>query len=110
MSPANRSQRAALALYLLTALPVLSGAIPVLDMQRGDGRPLVESHHHPETHCFPHNHLICIQQHASQWAVAGTSPVPTTAGTMALPGIPDPPPPPYATQVTLPHPRAPPVS
>ena len=55
------------ALILLAALPILSGAIPILDLMVGDGKPAVETHHIPGTHGFPHNHLLCIQHQASQW-------------------------------------------
>ena len=44
----------------------LTEYIPVLDMMVGDGGPVVEAQHHPDTHGFPHNHLLCIQQQANQ--------------------------------------------
>ncbi len=93
----------------MAGLPALSGAIPVLDMMVGDGRPAVEARHHPDTHGFPHNHLICIQQQANQWVIPSLDLLPAgVAGVL---------PPVYTdaglvfrtTQLSLPHSRAPPL-
>lgn len=56
------------ALWILMAVPALAGIIPFLDVWPEDTRTGIEDHHHPGTHGFPHNHLICIQQESNQWA------------------------------------------
>lgn len=61
-------------LALMIVIPVLSGVIPILDMWPEDCRVGVEDHHHPGTHGFPHDHRICIQQQANQWAPGGDLP------------------------------------
>ncbi len=61
-------------LGLMILIPVLSGVIPILDMWPEDCRVGVEDHHHPGTHGFPHDHRICIQQQANQWAPGGDLP------------------------------------
>lgn len=69
--PMNRkpmSQRG-IALVLAATLTALGGVIPVLDLVVGDGTAAVEAEHHPGTHGFPHNHLICIQHQANQWVL-----------------------------------------
>ena len=98
------------ALTLLGVLPVLSGAIPVLDMMVGDGRDAVESEHVPGTHGFAHDHSICIQQQANQWFAVDATPVFLVALAFALPELP------YSNrygttpQLILPHSRAPPFA
>lgn len=98
------------ALHLLGALPALAVAIPLLDLMASDGRPGVETHHHPGTHGFPHNHLICIQQQADQWApssdpgappevLAPDGPAPLGPVVSAI-----------VAPVELPRPRAPPAA
>ncbi len=96
------------ALLLLGSLPGLSATIPLLDFMVGDGGAAVEARHHPETHGFPHNHLICVQQQASQWAPTVGSHVPFSVSALSLPGQPDPTPSTPTARITLPHPRAPP--
>ncbi len=95
-------------LLLLGLLPSVSASVPVLDTMPKDGRIGVESHHHPGTHGFPHNHLICIQQAASHWVEAeGTPPAPQ-AVEIQLPPSPDAPGPIHSARPHLPHSRAPP--
>ncbi|MGD2121959.1 MAG: hypothetical protein PVJ76_09445 [Gemmatimonadota bacterium] len=109
MSRDTSSWRKALSVYLLAGLPALSCAIPVLDMMVGDGGAAVEARHHPGTHGFPHNHLICIQQQANQWVMPSLDLLPMAVAAFTLPAFPErggffrP------TQLSLPHPRAPPL-
>ena len=99
------------ALAVIAALPVLSGVIPVLDMAAEDTRDGIEDHHHPGTHGLPHDHLICIQQQASQWAPASALPGSTTVRAMVVPELPPPSEAPIPKQGALsPRPRAPPVT
>ncbi len=62
------------ALWILAAVPILTGVVPVLDVWADDTRVGIEDHHHPGTHGIPHNHLICIQQQASHWAPSADLP------------------------------------
>ena len=96
------------ALLVLAALPTLSATIPVLDVVVGDGRPAVETRHHPGTHGYPHNHLICIQQQANQWAPSFDAPLlPLLAATRAPASVVLKQPV-RSTQILLPRPRGPP--
>jgi hypothetical protein len=98
------------ALLLLAALPTLNGTIPVLDVMVGDGKDAVEAQHHPDTHGFPHNHLLCIQHQASQWG-PGRDVVPALVlGTIAFSAFPNLAAPPLSGQVSLPRARAPPLA
>ena len=95
-------------LLLLLLLPSMGASIPLLDVMPEDGRPGIESHHHPGTHGLPHNHLICIQQAASQWVQSNALPPSTPTGEIRLLPAPD-----SATPVLprirhLPRSRAPP--
>ncbi len=99
-----------MAVTLLGTLPALATTIPLLDLVVGDGGAAVESRHHPETHGFPHNHLICIQQQANQSAPSGYNPTPSPGEAFLIPGHPDPGHPPFVTPLTLPRPRAPPAA
>ena len=78
-----------LALMLLAVLPTLSGAIPILDVMVGDWNAAVEAEHHPGTHGFPHNHLICIQHEASQSIPGCDVPLPLVLATLGLPAFPN---------------------
>ena len=98
------------AMTLLGTLPALAVTIPILDLIVGDGRPAVETHHHPGTHGFPHNHLICIQQQANQWAPSGFNPTPRVSEAFAPPEFADPAPLPFVASIPLHHPRAPPTA
>ena len=98
------------ALALLGTLPVLSGVIPILDVMVGDGKPAVEEHHIPGTHGYPHDHTICIQQQANQWAPAPALSLPAASQAFVLPDLTV-----AVSTVTVqqryrPQPRAPPVS
>ena len=64
---------------ILGVLPILSAAIPVLDVWGEDSRVGIQDHFHPESCGYPHNHLICIQQSASQWAPGAEPPPPFRA-------------------------------
>jgi hypothetical protein len=110
MSREIQSLRKALAVFLMAGLPALSCAIPVLDLMVGDGGPAVEAHHHPDTHGFPHNHLICIQQQANQWVMPSLDLLPGAVAFFALPAFRDPGAVFRTTQFALPHPRAPPLA
>ena len=72
---------------LLVGLPALSCAIPILDLMVGDGGPAIEARHHPDTHGFPHNHLICIQQQANQWLMPSLDLFPSVVASMTLPAF-----------------------
>ena len=98
------------ALSLLGTLPVLNGVIPVLDVMVGDGRPAVESHHIPGTHGYPHDHSICIQQHANRWAPSGGMPVAFASVAVTLPDLPTTRVTPPVRDLFQPRPRAPPVA
>jgi hypothetical protein len=50
----------------------------------GDGKPAVEAHHIPGTHGYPHDHSICIQHEASQWAPAAALSLPAASEALAL--------------------------
>ena len=97
------------ALSVLAALPTLSATIPVLDVVVGDGRPAVETRHHPGTHGYPHNHLICIQQEANQWAPSLDAPLPLVLAAIRAPALLDVKQPVRASRLLLPRPRAPPI-
>ena len=98
------------ALILVATLPALSGTIPILDLMVGDGKAAVEAEHLPGTHGFPHNHLICIQHQASQWAPGcDASPVLGPARS-ALLEIPFADTPIFAGEILLPRARAPPAA
>ena len=109
MSRDIKRTRRPLALYLLAALPALSCAIPMLDLMVGDGSPAVEAQHHPGTHGYPHNHLICIQQQANQWVMPSNDLLPTIVASAVLPADPDFDPALPTTQLSLPRSRAPPL-
>jgi hypothetical protein len=98
------------ALVLLAALPTLSGTIPILDVMVGDGKAAVETHHHPGTHGFPHNHLLCIQHQASQWVMAWEIPLPLNLATVHLPASPNSISLIRLGQISLPRARAPPFA
>ena len=98
------------ALLLLGTLPALPATLPLLDFLVGDGRAAVESQHHPDSHGFPHNHLICIQQQASFWAAPNVSPVPVAEGALSLPPPLEPVNLPFQGPIRLPRSRAPPVA
>ncbi len=104
-----RTWRSLLAVSLTTVLPVLSCAIPILDLMVGDGTHAMEAEHHPETHGFPHNHLICIQQQANQWVVPDNDLLPRVVSPISLPELPDPAWGSWTTHLSLPHSRAPPA-
>jgi hypothetical protein len=110
MSRDIQSWRKAFAVYLLAGLPALSCAIPALDMMVGDGGPAVEAQHHPDTHGFPHNHLICIQQQANQWVMPSLDLLPAAVASFSLPAFRHRGTALRTTQLTLPHPRAPPLA
>ena len=76
------------ALVLLAALPTLSGLIPILDVMVGDGGAAVEAEHHPGTHGFAHNHLLCIQHQASQWVPGSDARLPLSLTAQTLPAFP----------------------
>jgi hypothetical protein len=95
--------------YLLAALPALSCTIPILDLMVGDGNPAVEAQHHPGTHGYPHNHLICIQQQANQWVMPSHDLLPRIVAAVLLPALPDRGPSYRSTQLSLPYSRAPPL-
>ena len=98
------------ALILVATLPALSGTIPVLDLMVGDGKAAVEAEHLPGTHGFPHNHLICIQHQASQWA-SGCDATPALAPARAsLLAIPFADTPIFPGEILLPRARAPPAA
>jgi len=97
-----------LSLTLLLVLTSLNGAIPVLDMVVGDGGAAVEAKHHPSTHGPPHNHLICIQQHANHWAPTNDPTVPPKGETVRVQPPFDTPHSAGAGQLSLPRSRAPP--
>jgi len=99
------------ALWILVAVPALSGTIPILDMLPADTRAGIEEHHHPGTHGFAHNHLICIQQESNQWAPAPHVPnpavVPLSAGQRILPASIRPA---WKRALLSPRPRSPPAA
>jgi hypothetical protein len=98
------------ALVLAAALTTLSGVIPVLDLVVGDGTPAVEAEHHPGTHGFPHNHLICIQHQANQWVAGADISTQLVLATVLLPNETDPTPLFRQNQTLLPPARAPPLA
>jgi hypothetical protein len=96
------------ALALIGILPILSGVIPILDLMVGDGKPGVEAHHIPGTHGYPHDHSICIQQQANQWAPTPALSLPKASDAFKIPDCPA-----TASRVSVqdlyrPQPRAPP--
>ncbi len=97
------------ALALCTVITALSATIPILDVIVGDLRPAVETHHHPGTHGFPHNHSICIQQEANQWVPVCDAPPPLVVASVALPAVPAFTPPIHSDLIWLPDSRAPPT-
>ena len=97
------------ALALCTVIPALSATIPILDVIAGDARTAVETRHHPGTHGFPHNHSICIQQEANQWAPACDAPPSLVVALVSLPAVPDFTTPTRSTLIWLPESRAPPT-
>ena len=98
------------ALILVATLPTLNGTIPILDLMVGDGKAAVETQHHPETHGFPHNHLICIQHEASQWVPGCDPPPPLGLVAETLPSFPGSDFPIHSDQIFLPRARAPPAA
>ena len=105
-----RNWRRLVASTLMAGLPVLSCVVPVLDLMVGDGTHAVEAEHHPGTHGFAHNHLICIQQQANQWVVPSDDLLPSVVGALALPISTDPGLETTTTHLLLPHSRAPPLA
>lgn len=97
-------------LVLLALLPSLGASISVLDIMPEDGRTGIESQHHPGTHGLPHNHLICIQQAASQWVKTCGAPPCPGAVELLVPPTPGPLVPVRTTHLHLPHSRAPPLA
>jgi hypothetical protein len=95
-------------LLLAILLPAVGTSISLLDMMPEDGRSGIECQHHPGTHGPRHNHLICIQQAANQWAPAAASAPPVLAGKILLPLLPQANQPLRASPLHLPHSRAPP--
>jgi hypothetical protein len=110
MSREIQSWRKALTVFLMAGLPALSCAIPVLDLMVGDGGPAVEARHHPDTHGFPHNHLICIQQQANQWVMPSLDLLPGAIASFALPAFRGRMAVFGTTQLSLPLSRAPPLA
>jgi len=98
------------ALILVAALPILSGAIPILDLMVGDGKAAIEAEHHPGTHGFPHNHLLCIQHQASQWVPGCDAPLVPVLATLELQAVPSSNPLVRSDQISLPRARAPPAA
>ena len=98
------------ALVLVAVLPALNGVIPILDLMVGDGKAAVEAEHHPGTHGFPHNHLICIQHHASHWVSGQQPPAQVVMATFTLPAYPWPTALVHSDQAVLPPARAPPFA
>lgn len=96
-------------LVLLALLPSMGASISVLDILPEDGRTGIESQHHPGTHGLPHNHLICIQQAANQWAQTYGPPPPQVAVAFSLPPAPEAATPLHSTLPHLPRSRAPPT-
>ena len=96
------------ALMLVAALPTLSGMLPILDLMVGDGKAAIEAEHHPGTHGFPHNHLLCIQHQASQWVPACEAPLLPVLATLELPAVPGSNPLFRSDQIFFPRARAPP--
>ena len=109
MTPEVPLSRRLLALTLMAVLTALIGTIPILDILVGDGGAAVEAQHHPETHGYPHDHLICIQQQANQWVRPCEVQLPKAVAELLLPGIPDKTPSAHSKQLSLPHSRAPPA-
>jgi hypothetical protein len=108
----NRDTKALQRLFtiaLLTALTALSSAVPLLDLMVGDGKAAIEAEHHPGTHGFPHDHLICIQQQASQGAVQSVDLHYSVVAWVILPELPDREILQLSSQISLPHSRAPPL-
>jgi hypothetical protein len=97
-------------LALLVLLPSMGASISVLDIMPEDGRTGVESEHHPGTHGLPHNHLICIQQAASQWVQTSGTLHPSLTVEIALPALPGPSTPTHSGHLHLPRSRAPPLA
>ena len=97
-------------LLLLFLLPAMGASISLLDVMPEDGRQGIESHHHPGTHGLPHNHLICIQQAASQWVQSNAVPPSEPDGEITPLPLPDPTPPIRISLLHLPHSRAPPLA
>ena len=110
MSRDNRNWRSLLALTLIAGLPALNCAISILDLMVGDGTHAVEAKHHPGTHGFAHNHLICIQQQANQWVMPSNDLLPAIVSAISLPISND-----SGSEIPinhffLPHSRAPPLA
>lgn len=99
------------ALAVMGILPALLGIIPVLDVYAEDSRVGIEDHHHPGTHGYAHNHLICIQQEANQWAPSPELPAVPAARTVRDQGSfhawPDPD---CKHRILSPRPRSPPLT
>jgi len=99
------------ALAVLGTIPALAGIIPVLDVCAEDSRVGIEDHHHPGTHGYAHDHLICIQHDANQWAPPPELPAAPAARTgrgqdpFHLWTAPD-----YERRVLSPRPRSPPLA
>ena len=98
------------ALIFVAALPTLSGTIPILDLMVGDGKAAIEAEHHPGTHGFPHNHLLCIQHEASQWVPGHDAPPPLGLVWVTLPAFPGSDSLIHSDQISLPRARAPPAA
>jgi hypothetical protein len=101
----------AVSLLIVAVFPVLSGAIPVLDVWPDDYRTGIQTEGHPESQGYPHNHLICIQHKASHWA-PGTD-LPAAPGALAVrvtDPLPFPAGPCQARSLLSPRPRSPPLT
>jgi hypothetical protein len=75
----------------------------------GDGGTAMEAEHHPGTHGYAHDHLICIQHQANPWVQADRIQVPRVAAAVHLPSIPDLTGPNPFRRAALPYSRAPPL-
>jgi hypothetical protein len=110
MNRRNPKPQRFMGLLLAALLPVVGVSVSLLDMMPEDGRPGIESRHHPGTHGPRHNHLICIQQAASQWMQACVTPPSFLTFEVRLPSQPDPATPTHTPLSHLPHSRAPPLA
>jgi hypothetical protein len=109
----NRDSKAfqrPLALILIAALTALSSAVPLLDLMVGDGKAAIETEHHPDTHGFAHDHLICIQQQASQGVPPSNDQQAPVVSWVIIPPLPDGGNHLFSSQLSLPNSRAPPHS
>jgi hypothetical protein len=101
----------AVSLLIVAVLPVLSGAIPVLDVWPDDYRTGIQTEGHPETRGYPHNHLICIQHQANHWAPGADLPAtPAILAVTALDPLPLGTVPAWLRTLFSPRPRSPPLA